>query len=512
MGIKVLVVDDEKYERLLISNLIHWEEDGLVSVGEAASAKEAVEVYEKEKPEIVLTDISMPETDGLELCRRLKKMNSRVKLVIITGFREFEYAKQAIKIGVDDFLLKPIEEDEVNKLLIHIREEIIEQDAKEKMLNDSLPLLTEDYIRRLLRGDEKPEETMEKIMEYHRVPFKLDTVQVCIVKFMKASLHREDISRSIGIFREMTEDFLFCRLYESELVLICPGLERTVYEKFEENMSMVSEVGTVMLAVSRIHKGVTSVGEAFRESRTVIMGSLQNISSLIFYEDYREMEKKAEQLYPRDFGEYIQAVKAGNLSAAVAFIDSYLEEYIRSEVTSAIQLRNMGVILLFNLEEGLNQWGKGLSDILEEDIYRQAAEVKNLKQFCTLFYELLEKTSEYVKNLKSSTVNTAVQSCREYILENLATPGLSLKNIAEQMYLNESYLSRIFKQATGESVNRFLMRCRIEKSMELLSTTTMKAYEVGERVGMPDAHYFGLAFKKYTGKTINEFKSQNREG
>ena len=150
------------------------------------------------------------------------------------------------------------------------------------------------------------------------------------------------------------------------------------------------------------------------------------------------------------------------------------------------------------------------SDIMGGDVYKNIVEIESLKEFCTRMNEILTKVTDYVTMLKSNTVSSTVQKCRSYILEHMDTPGLSLKHVADTLYLNESYLSRIFKQATGESVNRFLMRCRIEKSMELLNTTSLKAYEVGEKVGMPDAHYFGLAFKKYTGKTINEFRNLSR--
>lgn len=192
------------------------------------------------------------------------------------------------------------------------------------------------------------------------------------------------------------------------------------------------------------------------------------------------------------------------------FIDAWLGEYIKNDIAPVAQLRNVGVILLYNTEKGLNEWGKSISDIMGGDVYKNIVEIESLKEFCTRMNEILTKVTDYVTMLKSNTVSSTVQKCRRYILEHMDTPGLSLKHVADTLYLNESYLSRIFKQATGESVNRFLMRCRIEKSMELLNTTSLKAYEVGEKVGMPDAHYFGLAFKKYTGKTINEFRNLSR--
>ena len=125
MEIKVLIVDDEKYERLLLSKLINWESIGISLVGTASSGQEAIEMFKEIRPEIIMTDISMPEMDGLELSRNIKAIDAGIKIVIITGFREFDYAKQAIRIGVDDFLLKPIEQREVEELLIKIKNTIV---------------------------------------------------------------------------------------------------------------------------------------------------------------------------------------------------------------------------------------------------------------------------------------------------------------------------------------------------------------------------------------------------
>lgn len=514
MEIKALIVDDEKYERLLLSKLIDWETIGISLVGTASSGQEAIEMFRKMRPEIILTDISMPEMDGLELSRSIKAIDAGAKIVIITGFREFDYAKQAIRIGVDDFLLKPIEQSEVEELLIKIRDTVLKERADRELLDVSLPLLAEDYVRKLLLGDE-PGQVGKDLFKDWKILEKSDTIQAVVIKYAGNPLTKDDYEKTMQIFRQVVPVFLHAWIYENEAVLICPGQQRILYEDFEKRLSGALTKYSVILAVSNIYTTLKDIRKAWRECRKVILGSLRNMRPIIFFDDYEEMEKQAERLSTRDFSEYVQAVRNGSFDEAVGFIDSCLNEYLQQDMASVIQLRNLGVILLYNTEKGLNEWGKSISDVVEENVYRDIVKVESLKGFCLQMNEILIKVTDYVGMMKSNTLNNTVQECRQYIAEHMDTPGLSLKSIAEKLYLNESYLSRIFKQATGESVNRYLMRCRIEKSMELLSTTSMKAYEVGEQVGMPDAHYFGIAFKKYTGKTINEFrnriKSQNRD-
>lgn len=260
-NMKILIVDDEMYERVLIEKCVDWEEKGFTIVGSVQSAEEALGIFEQERPDIIFTDISMPFMDGLELSQKIRQQDARAKIVIVTGYRDFEYARKAIKIGVEDFLLKPIEADELEETALKVRQDILKE--------------------------------------------------------------REGLNR----------------------------------------------------------------------------------------------------------------LAAGNLSR-----DS--------------------------------QSGFGQEEIVQDG---------------------------------SGHLN---QKALRYIEEHLFVNGLSLNMIASDLYVNNSYLSRIFKQSMGESITKYIMRRRIEKSMELFDTTDLKVYEVAERVGMPDAHYFGTCFKKHTGTTVNEYKSK----
>lgn len=206
MKIKALIVDDEKYERLLLSKLINWEKLGIQLAGTAASGDDALKIFEEVHPEIVLTDISMPEMDGLELSRRLKRVDSEVDIVIITGFREFEYARQAISIGVEEFLLKPIDQAEVEKLLLKIKNEIIKKKSDREILNESIPLLAEDYVRKLLVG-ETTQQTEEKLLQYWGNVRKIDGIQVCIIKYAGNVLTQKGYQQSMQLFRALSGDF-----------------------------------------------------------------------------------------------------------------------------------------------------------------------------------------------------------------------------------------------------------------------------------------------------------------
>ena len=247
--LKILIVDDEKYEAVLMEKCVNWQHCGFVIVGSAQSAREALELFTRTEPDIVLCDINMPVINGLELSRRMKEQRPDAHIIIVTGYRDFEYAKQAVEIGIEKYILKPVQADELLK--------------------------TAEKIQKEIAG-------------------------------------------------------------------------------FAENGA-----GTV------------------------------------------DTEQRKGEL----------------TSTAIAYIES-----------------------------------------------------------------------------------------------NLSARGLSLKGVASAVFANGSYLSRIFREETGETVTEYILRRRMEKSRELLGTTNMRAYEVAALVGMPDAHYFGQCFKRFTGMTVNEYRQQTRFG
>ena len=146
---KILIVDDETYERILIEKCVDWDAMGFQIAGSVSSAGEALEVFEREQPDLVFTDINMPLMDGLELSRNLRERNGQIKIVMITGYRDFEYARTAIKIGVEDFLLKPIDSEELEKTAEKVRQDLLNEREKQKQLEESWPILSQDLTKRI---------------------------------------------------------------------------------------------------------------------------------------------------------------------------------------------------------------------------------------------------------------------------------------------------------------------------------------------------------------------------
>lgn len=164
--INILIVDDEKYEGILIEKCVNWESEGFHIIGNVQCAEDALKLMEKQVPDIVYTDINMPRIDGLELSRRIRDTYPAVRIVIVTGYREFEYAREAIHIGVEEFLLKPIQSDELLAAAMKLREQILKKREQQSKDVEIYPVLCQELLRRIVTGYIKSEEAVEKLSEY----------------------------------------------------------------------------------------------------------------------------------------------------------------------------------------------------------------------------------------------------------------------------------------------------------------------------------------------------------
>lgn len=510
MPVRILIVDDERLERVLIRKSFDWEKNGFQIAGEAADAREALAFFREERPEVVFTDINMPDVDGLELSRLLRQENPQVKIVIITGYQDFEYAQTAIRLGVKDFLLKPIHPEELEKVSVRLTEELDRERELQQRLNESLPLLANQLCRRIVAGRVGEEERKEALLQCG-LPDIFDGDLICCViraENAEGDAFSGEAARAVP---ERTERILF-RERENTYVLLAkaPWPEDTP-NRIRRALSEKLRV-PVTVTVSRVRRGLEGARLCYDEASKALLGSiLLGNDTVISCETYERLEKCRETDYLADFEDYEFAVKNGLKERAVAFVDGYLAHYNETGIASVDELHTIGTVLLHHTSLALRGLGCQVSDVQDRDIYGLVSRASSLDEFCAAFYPFLTAALEFAEGASSRTANTLISRCVGYLEENLSMPGLSLKTAAAALYVNESYLSRSFRQVRNETMTEYIMRRRIENSIRLLKTTDLKGYEISERVGIPDAHYFGQCFKKYMGMTVNQFIGKNQD-
>lgn len=362
--VKVLIVDDEKLERILIRNGFAWEENGFEVIGEASSGEEALEVIEQKKPDLVLTDINMPHMTGLELTEKIYEIHEHCYVVIITGYREFEYARTAVRLGVEDFLLKPLDMEELKEVVLKLRDKVLEE-------------------------------------------------------------------------------------------------KRLLQEKEQDSNSAVEE-------------------------------------------EYVPLEAEIEI----DWTDFIFAVENNMVDKVNGYIEQYTDKIRQAGEINREYLRLMTMNMISKAGVTINQQGKSAVEVLGgENLYVEIGKITSSGEMRSFLMEKLATIIKFRKDINGKKNSRIIEQALEYIEENLTDPGLSLKTVAAAVFVNESYLSRIFKKEMSDSMIEYITKKRIAESIKLLNNTNLKAYEIAEKVGFRDSHYFSICFKKQVGVTVKEFKN-----
>ncbi len=514
MQIKVLIVDDEKLERVLIKRGFPWEEHGFSVIGEASSGAEALEFIRHRKPELVLTDISMPHMDGLELAENISALDENVHVIMITGYREFEYARRAVKLGVEDFLLKPIDMNELKEITLRIKEKIIRETARRQeveLLKQSVSadqdILMESFFQRLVERRTSEEEAEKKLPAYGCEA--LLEACCCLSIHLKEEAHKRALELLGKNPIEGTVSFLH---YMKNIVVFCTAkslensgeIARQLHQRLKED-HIYATVG-----MSRAHEGYAGIAEAFAESENALSASvLLGGNRIITYEEYlRVMEKNPDKL-AFDWEDFLFSLTNGVSDRVFSAMEDYVDGIRNSRVTEVEYLRLMAMDLMSKAGSTLNKYGDSLELLMgEEQLYESIRSIQTVEE-CRLFLEeSIRMILDYHNSKKAKQGNKAVNEALEYINKNFCDPGLSLKTVASAVFSNESYLSRVFKKEVGQSLIEYVLKKRIEESIRLLNTTDLKVYEIAERVGFRDSHYFSICFKKHVGVTVKELKQR----
>lgn len=525
--LKLMIIDDEHLVRNLFKRCLNWQEIGFSITGEAAGAREALELIETEIPDIIFTDICMPHMDGLELSQIIREKYPWVKIVILTGHEEFEYAKRSIQVGVTDFILKPIHDLEIKKVVLSLKDKILKERAEreeyqrlKQQLTDNLPYLKEKFFNELLQNKTFDADVKEKL-KYFRIDFGLCPFHVAVI----------EISPCLPTDNTDPEKQLMLAIQGMTLITEYYGKRPHIYIFFDYQQRIVvlnnnSEIETVALLESiklllqkELHSCVTvGIGQSYPNPERIHYSYREALDALnykllvgkdqiISYNDLNLTPQKTPSTNCQN-EELSFFIRAGCCEKALDWLEHFFGGISNDPTFTIDSLRAKAFMVLATTLNTIDAMGLKTGDIFPDDIrpYDRIFQNDTLPEMKDYLKDLVSTVTIAVKNLQDKKEGSITTEVQEYLLKNLADSDLSLTKVAQEFYLNSSYLSRIFKQATGATFVEFLTKIRMEKAIKLLRETDQKAYQIGEAVGIPDPHYFGVCFKKYTGMSVNEFR------
>ncbi len=541
--IKVFLVEDEMLIRQGVKNSIQWEKEGYEFVGEAGDGELALPMILKEKPDIVITDIRMPFMDGLELSKLIRQELPDVKIIILSGYDEFDYAKEAIKIGVVEYLLKPISSakllETLKEVASTIQQEKEEKDLREvykQEMQENIELKKIKFFGELVSGNLSLADAVKEGKNYE-MNLSAGVYQIILFKLLNQASDQEQSQEQVEAYqkleKEMSKLSYVCRFQRSIngwAFLLTADDEKEMESRRTQVVSTLEDIvrqykeieyfGGIGMPVFRLRELKNSFADADKAfSGRFTYKTNQIISS-------NEIRMAGNEDFATDsFGDLEQIHQAvekflnnGTLEEVRSFVkaclqgipeESFCSLMVRQYIIMDIYVAVMSFGEKLQNENGSLQEGKQLEENGEE-LKRAVSTAESVKDIEIYVEHLIEKAIE-IRNVASGRrYSDIMEMAQNLIKENYMTEDISLNSVAAHVGMSPSYFSTIFSREMDKTFVEYLTEVRMEKARELLVCSSMKTSEVGYEVGYKDPHYFSFIFKKIQGCSPKEYRSKRK--
>lgn len=528
----MLIVDDEVIIRRGIKTSIEWSSYGINIVGEAKNGKEALEKALALRPNIVLTDIRMPIMDGLEFSKKLKEALPDTKIVILSGYDDFEYAKQAIRLNIDEYVLKPFGCEELIRLILKLKNKIFEEQKSQEtalrtqtILEENRLLLQSKLIHSLLRESyddytyiiEKAELIqldlagpmyqvliididdqyiiMEDLSTKEKEDFKNSVLNIAlnvIQKYFKGTFCMNEFNYFVGIINTHTNGLI-------QILDVC----KKIKDQIQNDLKI-----TVTIGIGNAYPHIKNIATSYNEALTALRQKIYQGKNVIIHIKHvtTPIETKAISYLMAPEKELLNALQEANFTS-IKRILSKMFFNLKSSFATEEQVKNYCTRIILLSINTLESMGINIRRELgkELNIYAQIKKYETIDDMQQWLEQLLLIFIQNIENYKSQKYKQIVHVAIDYIKEHYAE-NITLKTLSEIVYVTPNYLSKVFKEETGENLIEYLNKFRIKKSKELLKDVRYKTYEIAEKVGYSDYKSFSYNFKKYTGQSPRAFR------
>ena len=539
MGIKVFLVEDEMVIRNGIVKSINWEKEGYRLVGEASDGELAYPMILKEKPDILLTDIKMPFMDGLELSRLVKQELPDTKILIFSGYDEFEYAKEAIRIGVTEYLLKPVSSAQLLEVMRRISKQI-EQDREEREMlrqyqedmKENVERERQNFFSHVIRGEVSIGEAVKNGKKYG---MDLSAGFYSIILFKIFSTPEENIvSEHIWKICEKIETkvdeilyaYYFQRGIDGWVFLLTAESKEQMEERQKNLCDCLAEImknerkveyfGGIGKPVERIR----NLGQSFRDAERIFAERFTRQSNQ-FLSGFEKMDVyKDDEFQIKDLGdvgklrEMIEKfLNNGTKEELEEFMDTYFirmkEDKLQSTLMRQYIIMDIYIVIMSFCEK---------IDAVNHDYQQETEKLKSTIQNMNSVSEIrlyitymLNQAIELRDSISKKRYADIIKAAEKMISEHYMSEEISLNSVADSVGMSPSYFSSVFSKESGKTFVEFLTETRMEKAKELLMCSALKTSEIGYEVGYKDPHYFSYIFKKTQGCSPKDYRARGKE-
>ncbi len=517
---KVFLVEDEIVTREGIRDKVDWRAAGFEFCGEAPDGEMALPLIEAAQPDLLITDIRMPFMDGLQLCKIVRERMPGTRVIILSGHDEFNYAQAAVKLGVSEYLLKPVSAQDLQKTLQKIAL-LLDEERREqedlKQLRDQAErnraLIREKFLLRLAMGGEASPAAIEQSQE-----LGLDIIgRAYLVVLIRIELEEkgqpfdyqacQQVERLVAGLLENNPDAFLTKKGMEELVLIIKGDSPARLEQEAYFLTELIQHGVEGKAACRLTVGCGSpqqrlgdIHHSFAEAMVRVKGGGETLSGSLDKAELLKLDKTALEDY----------LKFGRLEDFAPFFEAYLQPLGGAAQRSSIVRNYIFVDIVLTTARFVSDLGGNIDRIVPEinTLETILLSIKTPLQIRAETQRIFTSVLTFRDAQTHSQQRVAlIHQARAYIDHHYARPDLSLNDVAAQVNLSPNHFSTVFSHETGETFKDYLTRVRLDRAKELLRTTSLKSFEVAEQCGYNDPHYFSHIFRKHTGQTPQQFRA-----
>lgn len=531
--IKVLIIDDEPIIREGLIKTINWRHLQCEVIGETDNGIDAIDKMNELQPDIIITDIMMPGLSGLEMTKYIKENHPNVKIIFLTGYNDFNFAQQAIKLGAFDFVVKPTNTKDLENVITKAREQIVssnrELNRQEEIrlkLEESLPVLRDKFITDFLFSKILSPDQIQKKMQFFDLKidnfvilaFQIDNYQelednneqeehyfymMSLEKIISDVLNRCKIKRLCCTHYDIIITIFQLEIEESDDLLKTSiiSIAEEIRNKVENGYEF-----TVTVGISSFYKDFIDLKKAYNETVACLENRFYiGTNSTIHIDDlfttecsYCKHEIETQIL--------MKAIKSGNTQKVLEELDtvtSILHGYHNKQL-----VRNICIEIIVGCSRIYCDIYGSMEDLFAqgEIPFDRIMSCETALELFAILRKMMNCVVDGINVLQNSQTRKVITKALNYIGEKIAG-DISLNDVAGYVYMSPWYFSKLFKKETKETFSEYILKIRIEKAKQLIrERIELKSYEIAELVGFNDSRYFGQIFKKFTGMTPTEYR------
>ena len=517
---KVLIADDERLIRITLKNMIDWQALHCEVIATVKDGKEAYRIFQEVHPEIVITDLKMPEMDGIELITKIKKESRNTQVIVLSNYSDFELVRDAMKAGAFDYLLKiTLEKEELTRIITQVKENCEEggssQNEEEKQgikeLQQCMVLSKNEHIidvKEYQRALAQP--IFQEYEDFYQLAyFRVDNINMLYEGKFKEHARlqsnlRDLIRESISLYVKHQVIFisnhsgviLFHSAEKLRIITICNSIMRNIEQYLDVHLSItLSDIQRTLKTYDEVYMQVVQAHEQrFYKGEGVLIHSEEG-------DLFHSLQMNDLQYHV----ELLEAVQKKNFHQANELIDKTLL-YMRENHIVPRQVLEYTIFIINNLEG--QEIEKGARQNMPFGaITANIRKCETLDKLSEVLKEGFVKIEEWMKDSSSSKYRREITEVMDFVEKNYHQK-LNLKMLAETLDMNESTLSRLFKSETGINLNYYINEKRMKKAKELLQEPAYKIKDVANAVGMEDQLYFNKVFKKYYHVSPSDYRKK----